>query len=128
MNVGAENHLPVITVVDATDEIVAIDLEGEFDLNETADLTEAAKRALGRGKHLIVNLSETTFIDSSVIRALFNIDRLAKSHQRMLALQLATAPSVERVLAITHASEQLTIAPTRAEAIELIRGRQRRTA
>jgi anti-anti-sigma factor len=111
---------PVIQVVDATDEIVALDLEGEFDISATPEVTEHASRALDAGKHLIVNLSDVTFIDSSMIHALFSADAAAQKVHRTFVLQFGTHASVERVLEITGTDKALRTAPTRDAAIDLI--------
>jgi anti-anti-sigma factor len=115
-----ESPPPVIHVVDATEEIAAVELEGEFDISAAPEVEEQATRALQAGKHLIVNLSGVTFIDSSMIHALFAANAAARKAGRRFVLQFGTHASVERVLAITGTDNALPTAPTRAAAIELI--------
>ena len=122
MTVAPEADAPVIQVVDTADEITALDLEGEFDISAAPAIMEHAKQALGAGKHLIVNLSGATFIDSSTIHALFTADAAAKEAGRTFILQFGTRASVKRVLAITGADKALRIARTREDAIRLILG------
>src|SRR5436309_11356192 len=107
---------PVLRVVEATDGIVALDLEGEFDIDSAPTILEHAKDVLAAGKNLIVNLSGATFIDSSVVHALFKADEGAKSAGRVFVLQFGTHAAVERVLSITGADRHLATAPTRAKA------------
>lgn len=109
-----------ITVVDATDTIAALDLDGEFDTTQAPEMVELAERLLGERKHLIVNLTPATFIDSAVVHALFRADAAAKQHGRAFVVQLGTAHGVERVLEITGAAKNLATAPDRDEAIRLI--------
>lgn len=111
---------PVIQVVDATDEIVALDLEGEFDISAAPEVTEHAQRALGAGKHLIVNISDVTFIDSSMLHVLFAAEAAAQKAGRAFVLQFGTHAAVERVLEVTGADKALPTAPTRSAAIELV--------
>ena len=116
----AEAPDPVVHVIDATDEIVALDLEGEFDISASPQVAEHANRALDAGKHLIINLSDVTFIDSSMVHVLFTADAAAQKLDRTFVLQFGTHASVERVLQITGTDRALRTAPTRAKAIELV--------
>ncbi len=121
MTTSSDGTPPLIRIVEATDEIVALDLEGEFDISAAPDVAEHAKQAIDAGKHLIVNLSDVTFIDSSMIHALFTADAAAAKSGRRFVLQFGTHASVERVLEITGTDKALTAAPTRDAAIGLIR-------
>lgn len=123
MTAVPETDAPVIQVVDAADDITALDLEGEFDISAAPAIVEHAKRAFDAGKHLIVNLSGVTFIDSSTIHALFTTDAAAKEAGREFVLQFGSRASVKRVLAITGTDKALRIARTREDAIGLILGR-----
>jgi len=114
---------PVIHVTEPTDSVTALDLEGEFDVDAAPGIVEHTGRVLREGRHLIVNLSGATFIDSSIVHALFKADEAAKSADRMFVLQFGTHAAVEKVLSITGADEHLETAPTRERAIELIEAR-----
>jgi len=120
MDALPEAEAPVIQPIDAADDITAIDLEGEFDLTAAPAILEHAGRALEAGKHVIVNLSGATFIDSSTIHTLFKIDAAAKDAGRAFVLQFGTHAAVERVLELTGTDKLLPVAPTRAEAIALV--------
>jgi anti-sigma B factor antagonist len=123
MSLGTEVEQSAVHVHDATDAITVLDLEGEFDIFTAPTIIEHAERALADNKHLIVNLSDATFIDSSIIHALFQASDAAKSADRVFVLQFGTHPAVERVLSITAADKELNTAPTRADAIDLIKQR-----
>jgi len=123
MTTASEIEQPVVRMVDATDGIVALDLEGEFDIDSAPTILEHANEVLAAGKNLIVNLSGATFIDSSVVHALFKADEGAKGAGRVFVLQFGTHAAVERVLSITGADRTLRTAKTRNAAIELIRQR-----
>jgi anti-sigma B factor antagonist len=115
-----ELEAPVIQPVEAADDITALDLEGEFDLTSAAAILEHARGALEAGKHVIVNLSGATFIDSSTIHALFKIHEAAKDAGRAFVLQFGTHAAVERVLELTGTDKLLPVAPTRAGAIAIV--------
>ena len=110
----------VIRVAEATENITALDLEGEFDLTTSPAIVEHAVRAVEAGKHLIFNLSGATFIDSSTVHALFAADAAARQAGLAFVLQFGSRASVGRVLSVTGTDRALAIARTRAEAIELI--------
>jgi len=120
MSATPEIQDAVVSVVEATDSITALELVGEFDLNAVPTLLENAERALGEGRDLIVNLSDATFIDSSIVHTLFEANESARSAGRVLVLQFGTHAAVERVLSITGADTHLVTASTRLRAIELV--------
>ena len=110
-----------------TDEIVALSFEGEFDLANAPRIVEETERVLANDRHLILDLSRATFIDSSVVNALFEAHKQAKERGRLAVLQLGTAAIVELVLKLSEIERVLTRVHTRAEAIDTIRslGNQR---
>jgi anti-anti-sigma factor len=105
---------------DASD-IVSLYLRGEFDASNAPEITEHAHRALAAGKHLVLDLSDTTFIDASVIGALCAINTAAAERGRSAVLQLGTAPIVERVISVTEVERVLPRTSTRVDAIARIR-------
>ena len=110
-----------IGVRSETDDIVSLYLRGEFDAFNASEITDHALRALAAEKHLVLDLSDTTFIDASVIGALRTIHAAAEERGRSAVLQLGTAPVVERVISITGIEQVMPRASTRPEAIARIR-------
>ena len=47
------------------DDIVSLYLRGEFDAFNASEITDHALKALAAEKHLVLDLSDTTFIDAS---------------------------------------------------------------
>ena len=121
-----DSHRPqgVISVVQETDEIVAVCLEGEFDIANARTVGEEIDRTLEGGKNLIVDLSEATFIDSSVIAVLMRAAKAAHGREQAIVLQHRTAAIVERVLEITRIEEVLPRAHDRHEAVRIIQENQ----
>ena len=109
-----------IRVVPEADDIVVLTLEGDFDLGNATTLGEQLDRVLEANQDLILDLSEVTFIDSSVINELFRAARVAKESGQTAVLQLGTAPRVERILEIVGIESVLPRADRRHEAIQLI--------
>jgi anti-anti-sigma factor len=112
-----------IRVSSEGDDILVIDLEGELDLGNATTFQEEVDGGLQGGKHLILDLTRTTFIDSSVIHVLFRALRTAEGHGRVVVLQLGTERIVERALEIVEIEKAMPRARDRAEAVRLIRKR-----
>ena len=111
----------VVRVLPQSGDIVAVCLEGEFDLANAPVLDEQIQRALEGGHNLIVDLSEATFIDSTVIHVLLRASKAARRREQALILQLSTAAIVERVMQIAGIDQILPRAHDRQEALRLIR-------
>jgi anti-anti-sigma factor len=109
-----------IRILPEADAIVVFALEGEFDRHNAPTLGEQLDQALETRKDLILDLSQVTFIDSSVINQLFRAAHVAKESGQTAVLQLGTAPLVERILAIVGIESVLPRAHRRDEAIQLI--------
>ena len=110
----------VVRVVPETDEIVAVCLEGDFDLSNAPAIGKEVGLALEDGNDLILDLSQATFIDSSVVHVLVNASRAAIGSKRAVVLQLGTAPIVERVLEIAEIERVLPRVHERREAVRII--------
>jgi anti-sigma B factor antagonist/stage II sporulation protein AA (anti-sigma F factor antagonist) len=104
-----------------TDGIVAVCVQGDFDVANVSALRDQVDEALASGDDLILDLSEATFIDSSVIRVLFDAARTVRGREQNLVLQLGTAPIVERALTIAGIERVVPRAHDRDEALRMIR-------
>ena len=110
----------VVRVVPETDEIVAVCLEGDFDLSNAPAIGKEVGLALEDGNDLILDLSQATFIDSSVVHVLVNASKAVIGSKRAVVLQLGTAPIVERVLEIAEIERVLPRVHERREAVRII--------
>lgn len=117
-----ERQQGAIRVVPETDHIVAVCLEGDFDLTNAPDLDDQITKALGSGYDLILDLSEATFIDSSIIRVVMRTTRAARRREQAMVMQLGTATIVERVLELVRIEQVLPRAHNRHEAVGMIHG------
>jgi anti-anti-sigma factor len=115
-------HPPgAIRVVPETAKIVALCLEGDFDLTNAPALDAQIDLALDRGNDLILDLSKASFIDSSVIHLVARAAQTAETREHTVVLQLGTAAIVERVLEVARIEEVLPRAHDRQEALRMIR-------
>ena len=118
--IGPRHRDGAIRVNSETDGIVALCLEGDFDLANAAVLRDHIDSALETGKHLIVDLSEATFIDSSVINVLLNGAKAVAGRNQSVVLEVATALVVERALELVAIESVLPRAHSRTEAVRMI--------
>ena len=123
MSAALQTEIGELRVVAETDEIAAISLEGEWDLQNAPQIIEAGDRLLADNKQVILDLSATTFIDCAVIHALIDVQAKAQKNGGVVVLQLGTAPIVERVIEITQIERAMTRVNTRRAALDTIQKR-----
>jgi len=115
---------PELRVARLPGEIAVISLLGEHDVTTAWEVRNAIAFALDQGTHLVVDLSETEFIDSSIVHALIDSVQHASAQGLRISLQLQTHASVKRTLEImleVSGLEALPVYGTRAEAIDAVR-------
>ena len=124
MNVMAaapQNETGELHVLAETNKITAVCLKGEFDVANAPQILAEGERLLADDKEVIVDLSDATFIDSSVIEALFRLAAVGRRNGRAVVLQLGTAAIVERVIGIMNVERVLPRVSTRVQALDTIR-------
>lgn len=74
--------------VERTGTVARIILSGDFDFSTQGNLAEAIDQAIAMSgaKEIRVDMTEATFIDSSVIRALLKLQELAKAGKKSLSI------------------------------------------
>jgi len=90
---------------------VRVCLEGELDLSTAATFQSTVLELMENGwSTIVIDLAALTFMDSSGMRAAFELDREAT--RRGAALRLTGAsPEVQRLFELTGLSRQLDVAP-----------------
>jgi len=109
-----------IRIQPEADDIVVLALEGDFDRHNARTLGAQLDRAFEKQKNLVLDLTEVTFMDSSVVNELFRAAHVANERGQTAVLQLGTAPPVERILEIVGIESVLPRARDRQEAIRII--------
>jgi anti-sigma B factor antagonist len=97
-------------------------LRGEHDVYTVPALRERLADLHEREQSVIVDLSQTAFLDSSVLGALLGATETARASGRDVAVVLGDPPTqaVARIFEVTGLSEVLPTRSTRAEARELL--------
>ena len=91
-----------IRTVCAGEHLWAVSAPGERDLADVDELEAAFNRVLDHGSTLVVDLSETTFIDSTVIGLLVSMQqRIAKDDAHRLAVVAPPGGRPRRLLDMT---------------------------
>jgi anti-anti-sigma factor len=108
----ASSHDPTIEVRSTQPQATLVVLGGEHDLSSADELRRTFDHYLPARNHLIVDLSEAEFIDSTIIRVLMEARAQAAELDRKFTVVLGTAAIVERVLELTGVLPLLNIVPT----------------
>ncbi len=111
-----ENGIDVERVAGGIDVLT---LRGEHDLSTATDVSRRIESALESASGLAIDLSETTFIDSAVLRVLITAQERAAERGAGFAIAVADSSGhgVHRLLALTGLDSKLATRPSREDAI-----------
>jgi anti-sigma B factor antagonist len=97
--------------------LTVVVIRGEHDLNTASPLRTHLERLLTEGNPFVVDLTEATFIDSSILGVILQARRDAAENGVGFAVaEGGGAEAVRRVLDITGVREELPVHGTREEA------------
>jgi anti-sigma B factor antagonist len=112
---------PAVEVEFRPPGIALVKLHGEHDLSSQKCLSEALAAASAK-RDVLIDLSDCTFMDSSVIAELFRARRKLNERGGRLELVIPeSATTIKRVADVTHLAAILPIHQTRRAAIARIR-------
>jgi anti-anti-sigma factor len=108
-----------IVPLPAPEGVLLLRLEGELDLAAAGGFRERVAEALRLGaRSIVVDMHETQFIDSSMLKELLRANSAAEEAGGRLVLT-GPGPPVQRLFDLTRVSELLAVAASRDEAIKL---------
>ena len=94
-----------------------ISLAGEVDLYTAPEFKQQLLEVIGQGgKHVIVDFSDTTFIDSTTLGVLVGGVKRLRSNDGQLSL-VCSDRNINKIFEITGLDRVFTIYPTRDEAL-----------
>jgi anti-sigma B factor antagonist len=97
-----------------------ISLAGEVDLYTAPEFKQQLLDVIAQGaKHVVVDFTATTFIDSTTLGVLVGGVKRLRSNDGQLSLVCADR-NITKIFEITGLDRVFTIYPTRAEAVEQI--------
>ena len=111
-------QVPEVRVVSDDPGPIVVELGGEHDMASAPELAVTLEQALEADRGLVIDISQAAFIDSSVLRLLFNAEDASRQQGRRLAVQLHTASVVRRAMQAVAFPESC-VRPTRKEALRL---------
>ena len=91
---------------------VSVQLSGELDLVSGPFLTEQFDAALDMSPDLVVDLTDVTFLDATVITVLLKAQQQALVQDGSLVL-VGASPWVEKVLRVSRVTEAIPLLPQR---------------
>jgi anti-sigma B factor antagonist len=95
-----------------------ISLAGEVDLYTAPEFKQQLLDVIGNGgKHVIVDFTDTTFIDSTTLGVLVGGVKRLRTNDGELSL-VCSDRNITKIFEITGLDRVFTIYPTRAEAVE----------
>lgn len=110
--------MPSLGRVVATDHngVPVIEIHGEVDLSNGEEIESALAEALAnRHGQYYIDLSNTTYLDSSGIRMLFGIASRLQARREQLHLIVPKETLVHRVLELTDLSALIPVLSSRSE-------------
>ena len=100
-----------------TEENYVISLAGEVDLYTAPEFKQQLLEVIGQGgKHVVVDFSDTTFIDSTTLGVLVGGVKRLRSNDGQLSL-VCSDRNITKIFEITGLDRVFTIYPTRDEAV-----------
>lgn len=102
------------------DESYLVAVCGEIDLFTTPELKAALTGAIEAGRtNIVVDLTETTFLDSTALGALIGTVKQLRAREGRLTL-VNTDPHIAKTFDLTGLDQIFTICPTREQAIDAL--------
>jgi anti-sigma B factor antagonist len=109
---------PRIVVTQDDSGVWLIELLGEHDVSTVPDLRLALDEVFSHGTRILIDLSETTFIDSTVMGALVEAQRRCDEHaDEKLIVAAPPGGQPAAVCSLVHLHDVLCIADSREAAL-----------
>jgi len=127
-DVPAENELPTGEVRVEPDGAAAIVvLHGEHDLTTAGRVRVALDEAVDGGRPVVLDVSGTSFMDTSVLHALFSASTRLKADGRRLVVQCPAGLAIYRVFEVSGLVAEVAFCETREDALAQAGNRERLT-
>jgi len=103
------------------DDAFVISLAGEVDLYTAPEFKQQLLEVIGQGgKQVIVDFSDTTFIDSTTLGVLVGGVKRLRTNDGQLAL-VCSDRNITKIFEITGLDRVFNIYPTRVEAVAMVK-------
>jgi anti-anti-sigma factor len=116
----SRRHEPQVLIADAAGSVAVVSLLGEHDIATADEVRNTLASLLHGGAGVVVDLTETAFVDCSIMHVLDDSRRFASRDGGRVSFQLATRPIVRRVFEVLGFLEGWPVHWTRADAIKAV--------
>ena len=100
------------------DEVPVARLHGEVDASNVKEIADRLRALLSnRSVAMVVDLSQTTYLDSAGINLLFALGEEMRGRQQRLGLVIADGSPISRMIVLTGLDQALPVRGTLAEAL-----------
>ncbi|HEY4347001.1 MAG TPA: STAS domain-containing protein [Gaiellaceae bacterium] len=106
------------TIERLRDRVTVLSLSGEHDMDTVSELSDPLMSLARSNDLLVVDLTGTTFVDSSVLLNLVMAERVAHEHGGTFRIQRAAAPIVRKAFDVSGLTDHFEIVPDRSAAVE----------
>ena len=102
-------------------DVPVVAIAGEIDASNAGEIADRLRAALSnRSEALVVDLSDTTYIDSAGLNILFELSVALRERQQELHLVVAQPSPIARMVAIVGLDAAVATHPTRAGALDAL--------
>ncbi len=106
---------------DRRDGVPVAMVTGEVDLSNAGDLRATLERGLANeDPGLVLDLSATTYLDSSGIKLIFDLGRSLGRRQQQLRVVVPDGSPLQRTVVLVEMQAALPVDPTAADAVAAI--------
>ncbi len=106
-----------IRVAETAEGVVVLQLVGDHDMATAPDLEAHLAVAVAEGRGIVVDFSDTTFADSTVLRVLFRCHEEVEHRGKQLVFQIQPHSPVARILEIAMLGDSVPCVSDRDDAI-----------
>jgi anti-sigma B factor antagonist len=100
------------------DEVPVARLHGEVDASNVKEIGDRLRSLLSnRSVAMVVDLSQTTYLDSAGINLLFALGEEMRGRQQRLGLVVAEASPIARMIDLTGLNQTVPVHPTLSDAL-----------
>ena len=100
------------------DGILIVSVAGEIDLSNADDIRDQVVEAIGTAHDRVaLDLTGTTYLDSTGVRLLFDLATRMQARRRKLALVVTDRAIVRRVIVLTKLDEAVPVHASLGEAV-----------
>lgn len=109
-------------IVEREEGVQLVRLAGEVDISNAARLEDQISDAMPNDAvGLVLDLSETTYLDSAGIRMLFELSERIEGRRQSLAIVVPPDALIRHSLTITEVNQAMGMHETKADAVAAVR-------